>query len=497
MTDPGASRSTSPFPAPVYRKAVLEAVFADAQAALLPSMIQIDLAHVAMLARTKILSRECAASCSRAILALSVQALAKAEYDGSVEDLFFLVERTLSEAVGEDNAGRIHTARSRNDLDMAMYRMVLRERLLSTLENSLSLRSVLLELAQEHRDAIMPAYTHQQPAQPTTLGHFLMAYVEVLERDAERLRACYLRVNRSPLGACAITTTGFPIDRMYTAELLGFRGLVVNSYGAIASVDYLAEACSVLATAMLSLGRFAQEMLLWSTSEFGYIHLSAGYVQISSIMPQKRNPVALEHVRILASRAMTEAQAVLGSLHNTPFADMNDAEDSLQPLVALAFQDGERALSLLTGVLTEATFNVEKMRQRAGESFLTVTELADVLVRDAGLSFHHAHQIVSAAVRAAKDDDSANLASDVHARLAVEGHALPLKHLVEALDPEHFVAIRTIVGGPAKAALQPELDRARLQQNEDRTYIASERDHLRSADELLLETATALAGEYR
>ena len=202
---------------------------------------------------------------------------------------------------------------------------------------------MLLSIAQANRDSVMPAYTHNQPAQPTTLAHYLLAMIEVLERDGERMVACYGRVNRSPLGACAITTTGFPIDRHMTETLLGFRGLVVNSYGAIAAVDYVAEACSVLATAMLSLGRFTQDMLLWSTAEFGFLRLSDGYVQISSIMPQKRNPVPLEHARILASRALTEAQSVLGSLHNTPFADMNDGEDSLQPLVALAFTDGHRA----------------------------------------------------------------------------------------------------------------------------------------------------------
>src|ERR1700743_280777 len=195
----------------------------------------------------------------------------------------------------------------------------------------------------------MPAYTHNQPAQPTTLGHYLMAFIEILERDSERLVAGYARVNLNQLGGCAISTTGFPIDRHFTGQLLGFEGLQINSYGAIAAVDYLTESCSVLAVCMINLGRFTQDLLLWSTAEFNYLRLSDAYVQISSIMPQKRNPVPLEHVRVLASRALVEAQGVLGSLHNTPFADMNDAEDDLQPVVYTAFDDADRSVRLLTG----------------------------------------------------------------------------------------------------------------------------------------------------
>lgn len=485
--------TTSTFPATIYRDTVLKHIFADAQNSFLPALLQIDLAHVLMLAKQHILPADTAARCLRAILALDPQALAQAEYDGSVEDLFFLLERTLSDSIGQDTAGRIHTARSRNDVDLTLYRMVLRDRLLDVLRGNTALRATLLAIAEEHRAATMPAYTHNQPAQPTTLGHFLMAYLEVLERDTERLIATYTRVNRSPLGACAITTTGFPIDRDCTADLLGFRGLIANSYGAIAAVDYVAEACSTLATAMLSLGRFTQELLLWSTAEFGYLRLSDGYVQISSIMPQKRNPVPLEHVRILASRALTEAQAVLGSLHNTPFADMNDGEDSLQPLIALAFGDAGRATILLSGLLSEATFNTTRMKGRAGQNFLTVTELADTLVRQAGLSFHHAHSIVSAAVREAAGDDPDALAANVHSQLASQGRTLPLQTLLSALDPANFIAVRTVSGGPAPSALDPELARARAQLQTDRHWLQAERDHLLAAEQSLHATAAAMA----
>ncbi len=473
--------SASTFPAPVYREHVLTHIFRDAQRLFLPSLLQIDYAHLVMLRAQGIVSQETAAACLHALNALDLKALSTVAYDGTVEDLFFLVERQLAELAGDEHAGRLHTARSRNDIDMTMYRMVLRKHLLDTLAASLALRHTLLQIAQTYGASIMPAYTHNQPAQPTTLGHYMMAMVEVLERDAERIIACYARVNRNPLGACAITTTGFPIDRNQTAKLLGFRGLVTNSYGAIAAVDYVAEACCVLATAMLSLGRFTQDMLLWSTSEFNFLRLSDGYVQTSSIMPQKRNPVPLEHTRILASRALTEAQSVLGSLHNTPFADMNDAEDSLQPLVMMAFTNGYRAVALLAAALAEASFNTEQMKLRAYGSFLTATEVADTLVRTCAISFHRAHTIVAAAVKAAGSDDPVALARDLYARAEAAELSISLHEIETALDPEAFIRLRAVPGGPALAALNPELERAATQLAADRAWHTAEINHLESA----------------
>ncbi len=481
-------KNTSTFPAAIYRDTVLAPVFADAKRLLLPSLIEIDYAHLVMLAEQGIGSPEVASACLCALDSLDRDDLLATEFDGSVEDLFFLLERKLALSCGGENAGQIHTARSRNDIDMTMYRMVLRDHLLATLDAVISLRSRLVDLAREHRSTLMPAYTHGQPAQPTTLGHYLMAMVEVLERDAERLRSAFGRVNRCPLGACAITTTGFPINRARTAHLLGFDGLQTNSYGAIAAVDYLTESCSVLAVSMLGIGRFAQDLLLWSTAEFGYVRLSEGYVQISSIMPQKRNPVPLEHVRILASRALSESQAVLSSLHNTPFADMNDSEDSLQPLVHLAFTDGLRVLVLLEGVLSEATFDTARMQARAQGSFLTVTELADTLVRSTRISFAHAHRIVSSAVEAlAGSFDRPRLIALVLQSLHDDGIAPPVDQeaLHLSLDAANFVSIRTIPGGPAPVALDPEIARATARIDSDRGFLSASRGRFHDASQEL------------
>src|SRR5216683_4760224 len=468
----------SSFPAPIYCDTVLAQVFADAKQYFLDPLLEIEYAHTLMLARQGIMPEIEAAQCIRALDGLDVAEIRSKKYDGTFEDLFFYLEQKLAAACGEEVAGKMHTARSRNDIDLTMYRMILRGRLTETLAATLQLRRRLVDLAWEHRGALMPAYTHNQPAQPTTLGHYLMAFIEILERDAERVQGAYARVNRCPLGACAITTTGFPIDRHFTERLLGFEGLQVNSYGAIAAVDYLAESCSVLAGSMLSLGRFAQDLLLWSTVEFGYLRLSDAYVQISSIMPQKRNPVPLEHVRILASRALNQSQSILGCLHNTPFADMNDAEDDLQPLVYAAFEDGDRSLRLLAGVLSEAEFNTARMAAAAEANFLPVTELADTLVRSTGIAFHAAHHLVSNAVKelTAADigfDPDAMTAIVERELLAVAGTQLSIsgEQIRQSLGARNFVDIRRIPGGPSACVLEPEILRAREQVAKDRSWL--------------------------
>jgi len=247
------------------------------------------------------------------------------------------------------------------------------------------------------------------------------------------------------MGACALTTTGFPIDRDETARALGFEGLAENSYGAIAAIDYATESAAAVAVAMVNAGKFTQDLLLWSTREFGFLRLSDAFVQTSSIMPQKRNPVSLEHVRILASRAFGEAQAVLTCAHNTPFGDINDSEDDLQPLVFTMFADALRALKLLAGAVSSAKVDREALARRAGQDFLCVTELADTLVRSEGMSFREAHHLVAQTVDACGARDGAATIATTLRTLAPKLR-LTDAELNRSLDPAHFVKIRSIKG---------------------------------------------------
>ena len=263
----------------------------------------------------------------------------------------------------------------------------------------MNLRTVFLNLASEHHETLIPAYTHTQPAQPSTLAHFLLAMAENLGRDIKRLQRAFDNMNFCPLGACAITTTGFPINRHRVAELLGFAAPTVNSYGSIASVDYFTEMLGAMSALLVNIGKFAQEFLLMAMMEFNVIRLPDGFVQGSSIMPQKRNPVALEHIRALASKALGQSIGAIAGVHNTPFGDINDVEDDFQPLIYNALRDTTRSVSLFAATLKSATFNLETLRYRAEANFITVTELADSIVRKENLSFRISHKIVGNCVK--------------------------------------------------------------------------------------------------
>jgi argininosuccinate lyase len=494
MTEDRSRRgSDNHFPAPAYAETVLAVNFDDARRFFLDALLELHTAHTLMLARVGILTPDEARACLAAIAGLDRARIAQARYDGSHEDLFFFIQSELERAAGTEIAGKMHTARSRNDIDLTLYRMRLRRELAGLFEAVLAARTVLLDHAARHLETLMPAYTHTQPAQPTTVAHYLMAAVDFAGRDLDRLRAAFAVVNRSPLGACAITTTGFPIDRHFTADLLGFEGLVENSYDAIAGIDYLTGAAGALAAAMINLGRLVQDLLLWCTEEFGFLRLSDGYVQTSSIMPQKRNPVALEHARILASKALAQAQAILTTAHNTPFGDIVDSEDDLQPLVFSAFADARRAWRLFAALLAAAELNRDRLAHRANGGFLTVTELADTLVRREGLSFHAAHQLVARAVEAAGENRTAERLVAELKRLAPSQIGRPLqsaeKEWLEALDPEYFVRVRAVPGGPAPVEVSRQIDRARQESQAARAWLDEKLTRLAQYPERLRQTA--------
>ena len=425
-----------------------------------------------------------ASACLLALDHLDREKIAHAKYDGRFEDLFFYIQADLAASCGEDDAGRMHTARSRNDIALTLYRMRLREEVLQLAEAVHQVCATLLALARQHIETLMPAYTHTQPAQPTTLAHYLLAAIECFSRDQRRLQAVFATVNCSPLGACAITTTGFPIDREYTADLLGFEGLQLNSYGAIAATDYVTETAGAIATAMVNLGKLVQDLLQWSNPAFGYLRLSGGWVQISSIMPQKRNPVALEHTRILASKALAQAQGVFTTAHNTPFGDIVDSEDDLQPLVFAMTTDALRALRLFAGLMSDCHIDVERLSQRAHDDFLTVTDLADTLVRQDGLSFEAAHALVSEAVHEVTGRYSPDVMIDRVTEIAPRQIGRRLRaeraQLLKALDPRHFVDIRTIAGGPAREAVEAALEKADAEQRQAQAWLKGKQELLNS-----------------
>ena len=466
---------------PEYVACVLNENFEDAKTQFLAPLMAIHFAHLVMLAERGIIPPDAARTVRGALEAIDLGDVRRVEYDGTYEDLFFYVERLIRAHAGDESAGRLHTARSRNDIDMTMYRMQQREMVLALVEATLRLRRALLDLAGRHREDVFAAHTHTQPAQPTTIAHYLMAVVEQLQRDTVRLRASFATTNLSPLGACAITGTGFPIDRARTAALLGFDGPTGNTYGSIATVDYLLESVSAGSVLLAGLGRVVQDLLLWCTSEFGYVRLSDDFVQCSSIMPQKRNPVALEHARSIGSRALGQCQAIMLASHNTPFGDIVDTEDDLQPLVHSAFRDATRAVALVAAAMRDAQFDVEKMRARAEGNFITVTELADTLVREQGLPFSRTHSIASrliARIRQNPDEPLAPMLAEVSKDVTGRAVVYPEDQLRKILSPAHFVEIRKTLGGPAPDVTAAAIDASRDALARDKAWLKEREDAL-------------------
>lgn len=486
------------FPAQAYKDNVLADCFEDAKNYFLGPYLDVDRAHAVMLAEQQIITSEELATILQAIEGLDLEKIRSAKYDGSVEDLFFFLQREISNGCGDsDVAGKLHTARSRNDIDVTIYRLYLRKQLLELIDTCEMLRSVFLNLSEKHRLDLMPAYTHTQPAQPTTIAHFLLAMAENTGRDIQRLQRAYTNLNFCPLGACAITTTGFAIDRQRTSELLGFDGPTGNSYGSIASVDYFTELLGANAALLINIGKFAQEFLLMAMMEFDVIRLPDGYVQASSIMPQKRNPVAIEHVRAIASKALGQTLGVLTSVHNTPFGDINDVEDDLQPLNFSALRDTIRAVSLLGHALEAAEFNLDLLKNRAEANFITVTELADSMVRQEGLPFSIAHSIVAACVAAATDAGT-NITHNMLQTAAFDVGGVSLSMTAEdlslALSAENFVAVRNIFGGPAPGETARALAEHRKQEVADRNWSTNAGASLDRAKSTLSDAVKSAIG---
>ena len=480
---------------PDYVRLVLNDNFEDAKTLLLAPLMAIHYAHLAMLAEQEIVSAVDARAIRAALDAIDLDAVRGVNFDGSCEDMFFYVDRLVVDACGADVAGRLHTARSRNDIDMTMYRMQIRVAVLDLVAATIALRRALIEIAARHRETVFPAHTHTQPAQPSTVAHYLLAMVEQLERDGARLLSAYATVNRNPLGACAITGTGFAIDRDRTSALLGFCGPTGNTYGSIATVDYLLESTSAAAVAAAGLGRFLQDMLLWSTAEFRYLRLGDGFVQGSSIMPQKRNPVALEHARAIASKALGQAQAIFLAVHNTPYGDIVDTEDDLQPLVFSMFRDATRAVNLTAAAMASAEFDAAALEARAADGWTTLTELADTLVRQHGLPFKIAHAISGRLVSGRLRDPRAPLAEllqNATTELLGKPLAYSEEQIRQILSPRHFVEVRRTHGGPAPEETARAANASRKQLATDQEWWAQATDGLAAAERLLAERSAAL-----
>ncbi len=492
------SAPTDSFPHPLYEKYVLQPFYRDAVRYYYVPMLAANRTHVVMLQKCAVITQENACALLSALVRVEADGVEQLVYRSGVEDLFFAMERRLIELAGPEYGGNLQLARSRNDLGYALTRLAIRPKLLDVMERLLGMRAIILAFARQHTETLMPGYTHTQPAQPTTMAHYIAGVLAFLERDTSRLRFAYRTNNQSPLGAAAFTGTGFPVDRRLSERLLGFDGVMESTYDSIGASDNLTDVSGALTSLGVNLSRFTKDMLFWATKESGAIRIDDSFIQISSIMPQKRNPVVLEHLRARISRMLGQAHGVVVQCHNIPFGDTQDIEDEIFPPLFGGLETASEILHLYGAVIETLQVNVEHLRNQAVAGFTTVTELADTLVREAGLPFRQAHRLVSGMVSHALAHDltPANLDGELMARVSVDvlgcRITLPDDAIQRALDPATFVAARTTLGGSAPGATAAVLDTQAAQLADDRSWLDDEIRRLAQAESMLSQKVQSI-----
>lgn len=464
-------------------------------------LFTLNRAHVIMLEENHLLEPEPAAEILQVFDRIEDEGIDESVSGADHSDIHFYVEEYLIDELGEQTGGVLQTGRSRTDVYDAAGRIVVRERLLEIIEGIVTLRTAVLDLAAESTETVMTGYTHSQPAQPITLSHYLLAFDNLLGRDFDRLKRAYDLTNDCPLGSAVMGGTGFDVDRHRLAELGGYDGLVFNTYDATASMDFVPEATSAAAILMTNISRLARDLIEWGTHEFDVVEISDGYASVSSMMPQKKNPYTLEKLRTEASDTIGAANSSLIHLKAAPYGDVSEvAKYAFVPLVQESGEI-ERMLRLMGGVIDTLEINEQRLYQNAAENFCTMTEVADTLVREDGLSFRQAHEIVGSMVRIALDDDRGAddlTLDDINraARSVIDRTtSLDDETFQQAIDPAVNVQRRDIPGGTAPRRNVEELESRvdHLETHEAwvngarKTLADAEGERRKRADELIAE----------
>ena len=417
-------------------------------------------AHVAMLAKQGIVAQEDAQAISAGLDTIA------AEYEANgvpvnldLEDIHMVTESRLAELIGPA-AGRLHTARSRNDQVATDFRLWVRDAIDEVEAGLVQLQAALLTRAEEHAEAVMPGFTHLQSAQPVTLGHHLMAYHEMIRRDRSRFADARARMNECPLGAAALAGTGFPIDRHATAAALGFAKPTDNSLDSVSDRDFALDYLMAATQLALHLSRLAEEFIIWASQPFGFVKLPDAYSTGSSIMPQKRNPDAAELVRGHAGRVMGQMTALCVTMKGLPLAYSKDMQDDKPPVFEAHDLIG-LSIAAMTGMIETVTFRTDRMRALAESGFATATDLADWLVREANVPFREAHHITGRAVAAAESAGTPLAELPIETLKAIDPRIDERIYAVLTVDAS--VASRKSHGGTAPTQVRARIAQAKEQ----------------------------------
>ena len=420
---------------------------------LYPYDIAGSMVHAAMLGRQGIIPKRESDRIIRGLEEILKEIVAGAfEFSVELEDIHMNIENRLIEKIGS-TGGKLHTARSRNDQVALDIRMFLRDEIDEIHELLTALQSVIVHLAERYSDVVLPGYTHLQRAQPVLFGHHLLAYYEMLERDRGRLEDCFRRVNVMPLGAGALAGTVLPIDRKFVAKQLGFSGVCENSMDAVSDRDFAIEFVAACAQIMMHLSRLSEELIIWSSSEFGFITISDAFTTGSSIMPQKKNPDVAELTRGKTGRVYGNLMALLTLMKGLPLAYNRDMQEDKEPIFGAA-ETVTLSLSVFIEMLKDVSIHKDTMRKAAEDGFITATDLADYLVRK-GMPFRKAHEVVGRAVLRATELGCGLV--DMPIGEYTKLSPLIQEDVYDALSVEASVRRRTSYGGTAPANLRKRL----------------------------------------
>jgi argininosuccinate lyase len=428
----------------------------DVDQRLWPQDIAGSKAHAAMLRDQGIIARDDADAILAGLDTIAAEyAVDGVPQDLALEDIHMATEQRLAELIGPA-AGRLHTARSRNDQVATDFRLWVRGACEETRGAIHDLQQALVTVAEREASTVMPGFTHLQTAQPVTLGHHLLAYVEMLARDGSRLADATTRMNECPLGAAALAGTGFPIDRDATAAALGFARPTANSLDSVSDRDFALDYLSAAAQCSLHLSRLAEELIIWASAPFGFVRLSDDWSTGSSIMPQKRNPDAAELVRGHCGRIIGAFTALMITMKGLPLAYSKDMQDDKAPVFE-AHDLLAISLAALTGMIASCSFDATRLRAAASAGFSTATDLADWLVREAGIPFREAHHITGAAVKLAEQRGGALADVPLEDLQAIDPRIDARVYDVLTIDAS--VASRTSHGGTAPVRVREQVAR--------------------------------------
>ena len=452
-SNPWSGRFTESMDALV--EAFTESVSFDSR--LAPHDIAGSIAHATMLGRVGVLTAEERDAIVEGLRAIGADIEAgRFRWSTQLEDVHMNIEMALTERIGQTGK-KLHTGRSRNDQVATDVRLLLREEIDALAKLLTVLRSVVVDLAEREADTVMPGFTHMQVAQPVTFGHHMMAWFEMLGRDAERLSEARRRVNRSPLGAAALAGTSYPIDRAMSAELLGFEAPCENSMDAVSDRDFCIEFIAAAALLMVHLSRMSEELILWMSAQFDFIDLGDAYCTGSSIMPQKKNPDVAELVRGKSSRVIGHLNTLLVLMKGQPLTFNRDNQEDKEPLFD-SIDTVKSSLTVFAGMLPTLTVKRDNLREAARSGYSTATDLADYLVRK-GTPFRDAHEVVGRAVGlcVASDRELAELSLDELKTFS----SIIESDVFDILTVEGSVAARDHVGGTAPVQVRKAVQRAR------------------------------------